>query len=292
MVDVPIPRPVVLVILDGFGWRDATADNAIRLADTPQYDALWQHGPRGFLRACGAEVGLPGGQAGDSETGHRNIGAGRIVWKGAPMAAADTLGGVIAASGRRQLRIATAARFRHVTQYVDGAESEPRPGEARIVATDLAVEAVRAIAGGRYDFILINIGDADLAGHTGDLAQAIAAVEAVDATLGRIAEAVRAAGGALLATSDHGNCELMRDPATGGPHAGHTANDVPVLLMAPGDYFFRDGRLADVAPTLLKLMGLAPPPAMTGRPLLRSNLEGWDPQRSGAAAPVPYVAWD
>jgi bisphosphoglycerate-independent phosphoglycerate mutase (AlkP superfamily) len=292
MADLPGFRPVVLVILDGFGWRDATADNAIRLADTPHYDALWQHGPRGFLRACGAEMGLPAGQPGDSETGHRNIGAGRVVWKGAPARLADTLGGVIAAAGRTQLRLATAAKFAHVTRFIDGVEAAPLPGEARILATDPATEAARAIAGSRYDFILINLADADLGGHTGDLALAIEGVAAADAALGRIAAAVREAGGALLATSDHGNAELMRDPATGAPHAGHTANDVPVILMAQGDWFFRDGQLCDVAPTVLKLMGLAPSPAMTGRPLLRGNTEGLDPEQRTALELITYVPWD
>jgi 2,3-bisphosphoglycerate-independent phosphoglycerate mutase len=273
VTSAPHATPVVLVILDGFGWRDASADNAIRLAFTPEYDALWEHGPRGFLRACGAEVGIAAGQAGDSAVGHRNIGAGRIVWKDAPIDRDTMLGGVIAAAGRTQLRIATAARIDHVTSLVDGGGGAPRHGEQRIIAADLPAEASSAIGSGNYDFVLINLGDADAAGHSGDLALAIMAVEAVDAVLGRIARAVRAAGGALLVTSDHGNCEMMRDPATDRPHTGHTSNDVPVILMAEGDWFFRDGRLADIAPTVLKLMGLRPPPAMTGAALSRRNTE-------------------
>ncbi|HYF08589.1 MAG TPA: 2,3-bisphosphoglycerate-independent phosphoglycerate mutase, partial [Acetobacteraceae bacterium] len=103
----------------------------------------------------------------------------------------------------------------------------------------------------------------------GSLPAAIRAVETVDADLGRIAEAVRAAGGALLVTADHGNCEMMRDPETGGPHTAHTTNPVPVMLMGgPAGARLRDGRLADVAPTLLALMGLPQPTAMTGHSLI------------------------
>jgi bisphosphoglycerate-independent phosphoglycerate mutase (AlkP superfamily) len=273
MTDPQISATVVLVIIDGFGWRDASKDNAVRLAYTPNYDALWEHGPRGFLRTCGAELGLGPGQVGDSEVSHRNIGAGRLVWKEAWLDRATLLGGVIAASGRTQLRLATPDKIIQVTRFINGGYEAPFPGEVRVMTQDVSAEAVAAIGIGSYDFVLINLGDADVAGHTGDLEQAISAVEAVDAALGKIADAVCATGGALLVTSDHGNCEMMRDPLTGRPHTGHTANDVPVILMAPGDYFFRDGRLADVAPTVLKLMGLPQPAAMTGRSLSRRNTE-------------------
>ena len=135
--------------------------------------------------------------------------------------------------------------------------------------TDKAVEAIRS---GRFDLIVLNFANPDMVGHTGSLPAAIRAVETVDAGLGRIAEAVRAAGGALLVTADHGNCELMRDPATGGPHTAHTTNPVPVLLAGgPAGARLADGRLADIAPTLLALLGLPQPAAMTGRSLLRQG---------------------
>jgi 2,3-bisphosphoglycerate-independent phosphoglycerate mutase len=122
---------------------------------------------------------------------------------------------------------------------------------------------------------VVNFANPDMVGHTGKLDAAIKAVEAVDAGLGRIAAAVAEAGGRLLVTADHGNAELMRDPATGGPHTAHTSNPVPVLLMGgPSGAQLRDGRLADVAPTLLALMGLAQPAAMTGRSLLTWREEG------------------
>ena len=108
-----------------------------------------------------------------------------------------------------------------------------------------------------------------MVGHTGSLAAAIKAVETVDEGLGRLAEAIQKAGGALLVTADHGNCEMMRDPETGGPHTSHTTNPVPVLLMGGGAAALADGRLADIAPTLLELMGLPKPAEMTGASLLR-----------------------
>jgi 2,3-bisphosphoglycerate-independent phosphoglycerate mutase len=109
-----------------------------------------------------------------------------------------------------------------------------------------------------------------MVGHTGSLPAAIKAVETVDTGLGEISDAVQQAGGALLVTADHGNCELMRDPATGGPHTAHTTNPVPLLLVgARNRSLMAEGRLADIAPTLLELMDLPKPPEMTGTSLLR-----------------------
>src|SRR5258705_10205346 len=108
-----------------------------------------------------------------------------------------------------------------------------------------------------------------MVGHTGSLPAAIKAVETVDAGLGRIAEAVRKAGGALLVTADHGNCETMRDPETGGPHTSHTTNPVPLLLIGGGDVALAGGRLADLAPTPLQLMGMPKPPEMPSTSLMR-----------------------
>jgi 2,3-bisphosphoglycerate-independent phosphoglycerate mutase len=499
-------RPVMLVVLDGWGWREDTADNAVRLARTPAFDRLWSTGPHAFLRTSGKDVGLPDGQMGNSEVGHLNLGAGRVVMQDLPridaavadgsiatlpalkdliartsgtvhlmglvspggvhshqdhalalaraltaagktvavhawldgrdtppraaatdlppflaglptgarlatisgryfamdrdnrwdrvekawraivladaphvaeaidavtaahakdvtdefvppvvvgdyagmqdgdsvlcfnfradrvrqilaallepdfdrfsrprvpklaVAAAMTqystrlealmatlfppqdlahvLGQVVAEAGRTQLRIAETEKYPHVTYFLNGGREEPFPGEERILVpspkvatydlqpemsapevTDRAVEAIRS---GRFDLIVLNFANPDMVGHTGKLDAAIKAVETVDAGLGRIAEAVAAAGGALLVTADHGNAELMRDPETGGPHTAHTTNPVPVLLQGgPEGARLRDGRLADVAPTLLALMGLAQPAAMTGRSLLR-----------------------
>jgi 2,3-bisphosphoglycerate-independent phosphoglycerate mutase len=504
-------RPVMLVILDGWGWRDDPRDNAIRQAKTPNFDRLWQTGPHGFLHTSGKDVGLPEGQMGNSEVGHLNIGAGRVViqdlpridnaiasgdierasalvalieklkqsggachliglvspggvhshqdhaaalakildrakvpvWVHAitdgrdtpPQSAADdlkrliaalpqsiriatvcgryyamdrdkrwdrvekaynaivdadgprfadasaaiadayagkkfdefilpavigdyrgtkdgngvlcfnfradrvreilgailepkfsafprkrviqfaaavgmaeyseeldklmggifppqdlanVLGEVVADAGRTQLRMAETEKYPHVTYFLNGGREEQYSGEDRIMvpspkvatydlqpemsAPELTDKAVAAIGSGKYDLIVLNYANPDMVGHTGSLAAAIKAVETVDAGLGRIADAVQKAGGVLLVTADHGNCEMMRDPQTGGPHTAHTTNPVPLLLSgARNRALVADGRLADIAPTLLELMELPQPQEMTGRSLLRGN---------------------
>jgi 2,3-bisphosphoglycerate-independent phosphoglycerate mutase len=203
-----------------------------------------------------------------------------------PQSLANVLGQVVAEAGRSQLRMAETEKYAHVTYFLNGGEEEPYRGEDRIMvpspkvatydlkpemsAPELTDKAVEAIGSGRYDLIVLNYANADMVGHTGSLAAAVKAVEAVDTGLGRIAEAIAKAGGALLVTADHGNCEMMRDPQTGGPHTAHTTNPVPVLLLGGGNVSLAEGRLADVAPTLLELMGLSQPTEMTGRSLLRT----------------------
>jgi 2,3-bisphosphoglycerate-independent phosphoglycerate mutase len=501
-------RPVMLVILDGWGWREASADNAVRLARTPTFDRLWRNGPHGFLRTSGKDVGLPDGQMGNSEVGHLNIGAGRVVMQdlprisqaiadgeitrapaltdvvaklrasgGAchllglvspggvhshqdhaaalakilakagvpalvhvftdgrdtpPQSAADDvrhllaalpptvkiasvcgryyamdrdkrwdrvekaynaiveargprfadapaaiayayankifdefvvpavvddyrgmrdgdgllcfnfradrvreilsamlepdfsgfsrqrvirfaavvgmtqysdeldklmqtifppqtlaniLGEVVANAGRRQLRMAETEKYPHVTYFLNGGREEPYFGEDRIMvpspkvatydlqpemsAPALTDKAVTAINSGKYDLIVLNYANPDMVGHTGNLPAAIKAVETVDAGLGRIADAIERARGTLLVTADHGNCEMMRDPETGGPHTSHTTNPVPLMLLGDRNRaLIAEGRLADIAPTLLELMELPKPKEMTGSSLL------------------------
>jgi len=507
-VEMQKRRPVMLVVLDGWGWREEAADNAIRQARTPSFDRLWATCPHAFLHTSGEDVGLPSGQMGNSEVGHLNIGAGRLVLQDLPrinaaiaggdiarapalkrlierlqqtggschvmglvspggvhshqdhaavlagiLAAAsvptllhaftdgrdtpprsagedivrllaalprsvpiatvsgryyamdrdkrwdrvakayhaivdaegahfadaraviadayaneisdefvvpavvggyrgmrdgdgvlcfnfradrvreiltalldpafagfarrrtvrvavavgmtqyseqldafletifpaqtlaNVLGQVVADAGRSQLRMAETEKYAHVTYFLNGGEEKPYRGEDRIMvpspkvatydlkpdmsATQLTDKAVEAINSHQYDLIVLNYANPDMVGHTGSLPAAIKAVEAVDTGLGRIAEAIAGAGGALLVTADHGNCELMRDPDTGGAHTSHTTNPVPVLLSGGGNVSLASGRLADVAPTLLDLMGLPQPGEMTGRSLLR-----------------------
>jgi 2,3-bisphosphoglycerate-independent phosphoglycerate mutase len=504
-------RPVMLVILDGWGWREEASDNAVRQAKTPTFDRLWQTGPHGFLHTSGKDVGLPDGQMGNSEVGHLNIGAGRVViqdlpridqaiangeierapalvelikkLKGSggtchliglvspggvhshqnhavalgkildhagvptrvhaitdgrdtppqsagddikrfieqlpksiavatvcgryyamdrdkrwdrvekaynailaaegshfpdapsiiadayankkfdefvppavigdyrgmkdgdgvlcfnfradrvreilsalldpdfsgfarkrvarfaaaigmaqysteldklmgtifpPQTLAHILGEVVSDSGRRQLRMAETEKYAHVTYFLNGGREEPYAGEDRILvpspkvatydlqpemsAPELTDKAVTAISSGKYDLIVLNYANPDMVGHTGSLPAAIKAVETVDAGLGRITEAIQKSGGALLVTADHGNCEMMRDPATGGPHTAHTTNPVPVMLAgARNRALVAEGRLADIAPTLLELMELPKPKEMTGTSLLRAD---------------------
>jgi 2,3-bisphosphoglycerate-independent phosphoglycerate mutase len=182
--------------------------------------------------------------------------------------------------------MAETEKYPHVTYFLNGGREEPYAGEERIMvpspkvatydlqpemsAPELTDKAVAAINSGKYDLIVLNYANPDMVGHTGNLSAAIKAVETVDAGLGRIAQAIQNAGGALLVTADHGNCELMRDPQTGGPHTAHTTNPVPVVLLgARNRALTAEGRLADIAPTLLELMGLPKPPEMTGTSLLQ-----------------------
>ena len=138
-------------------------------------------------------------------------------------------------------------------------------------APELTAKAVEAIESRKYDLIVLNFANADMVGHTGSLPAAIKAVETVDTGLGKIADAIKKVGGALLITADHGNCEMMRDPETDGPHTAHTTNLVPLILEGAGNrLLLAEGRLADIAPTLLELMGLPKPAEMTGTSLLRS----------------------
>lgn len=499
-------RPVMLVILDGWGWREDPADNAVLQAKTPTFDALWTNGPHAFLRTSGKSVGLPNGQMGNSEVGHLNIGAGRVVMQDLPrisdaiangeierapglvafidklkasggtchlmglvspggvhslqdhacalakilakagvktvlhaftdgrdtppksavddivrlraelppnvpiatvsgryyamdrdnrwervskaygviadadgprfadanaviadgyaagvndefivpavigdyqgmrdgdgvlcfnfradrvreilaalldpafagfprkqvkqIAAAagmtqystaldalmgtifppqslvNGLGQVVADAGLHQLRMAETEKYPHVTYFLNGGEEVPYPGEDRIMvpspkvatydlqpemsAPELGDKAVAAIESGKYDLIVLNFANPDMVGHTGSLPAAIKAVETVDTQLGHIVAAIRKAGGALLVTADHGNCEMMRDPETGGPHTAHTTNPVPVLLVGDNGPL-ADGQLSDLAPTLLKLMELPQPAEMTGKSLI------------------------
>jgi 2,3-bisphosphoglycerate-independent phosphoglycerate mutase len=195
------------------------------------------------------------------------------------------LGETVAAAGRTQLRMAETEKYPHVTYFLNGGREEPFAGEERILvpspkvatydlkpemsAPELADRAVEAIRSGRFDLIVLNFANPDMVGHTGSLPAAIRAVETVDSCLARIVAAVRDEGGALFVTADHGNAEQMTDPETGGPHTAHTRNPVPAVLVGgPAGARLSDGRLADVAPTLLALMGIPQPAAMTGRSLL------------------------
>lgn len=508
-------RPVMLVIMDGWGWREDAADNAVLQAHTPVFDRLWSSCPHAFLHTSGRDVGLPDGQMGNSEVGHLNIGAGRVVMQDLPrisdaaatgaiartpalkdltarlirsggtchlmglvspggvhshqdhlvalaraladagipavvhaftdgrdtpprlaeqylrevtaalppavpvvtvtgryyamdrdkrwdrvakaydvivegagarfadaaaavadayahdvsdefvapavigdyagmrdgdgvlcfnfradrvreilaaildpqfdgfarrrtvrVAAAagmtayskhldaylgtlfpaldldNVIGEVVAAAGRAQLRMAETEKYPHVSYFLNGGREDPYPGEDRIMvpspkvatydlqpemsAAELTRKAVEAIASGKYDLIVLNYANPDMVGHTGSLPAAVTAVETVDAGVGELCRAIDAAGGALLITADHGNCELMRDPHTGGPHTAHTTNPVPLLLTGVPGVSLKDGRLADLAPTLLELMNLQQPPEMSGAPLI-------EPARPAAA---------
>jgi 2,3-bisphosphoglycerate-independent phosphoglycerate mutase len=197
----------------------------------------------------------------------------------------NTIGEWVAARGLRQFRLAETEKYPHVTFFLNGGREAPFAGEDRHMAPspkvatyDLQPEMsaaevtdalVRAI-GARYDLIVVNYANPDMVGHTGSLPAAIAACEAVDRGLALAVAALDRAGGAMIVCADHGNCEVMIDPVTGGPHTAHTTNPVPVILVGgPAGAGLAAGRLADLAPTLLDLMQVAPPPEMTGHSLIR-----------------------
>jgi len=207
----------------------------------------------------------------------------------------DSFGEVVSRAGLTQLRIAETEKYAHVTFFFNGGRETVFPGEERILVpsprvatydqqpemsapevTDKVVEAIRS---GRFDVIVLNYANTDMVGHTGRIDAATKAVEAVDTCLGRLSEAVEKAGGALVITADHGNAEMMRDPETGESHTAHTLNPVPFIVVNSPAAIRRleNGRLSDIAPTLLDILGLPRPAAMTGHSLI-----GWTAGRHAA----------
>jgi len=196
------------------------------------------------------------------------------------------LGETVSKAGLKQLRIAETEKYAHVTFFFNGGEERVFEGEERILvpspkvatydlkpemsAPEVTDKLVDAIGSGKFDLIVVNYANSDMVGHTGNLDAAIKAIEAVDACLGRLMEAVKKAGGALFVTADHGNAEQMFDEKSHQKHTQHTLNRVPALLFgAPASiHSLSDGKLADVAPTMLALMGLPQPKEMTGHSLL------------------------
>jgi 2,3-bisphosphoglycerate-independent phosphoglycerate mutase len=201
-----------------------------------------------------------------------------------PFTMAKIVAEVLAEHGRTQLRTAETEKYPHITYFFNGGYEPPYKGEERLlvpsqkVATyDLAPEMsavgitdvlVRALGTRSHDFLLCNFANADMVGHTGVMPAVIQAVETVDQCLGRIVAAAEQANATLLVTADHGNCELMIDPATGGAHTAHTTNPVPFVAVRAGTAALRErGALCDVGPTVLRLLGIEPPDVMTGRDL-------------------------
>jgi 2,3-bisphosphoglycerate-independent phosphoglycerate mutase len=203
----------------------------------------------------------------------------------------DTFGEVVSGAGLTQLRIAETEKYAHVTFFFNGGREATFPGEERILvpsprvatydqqpemsAPEVTDKVVEAIAAHRFAVIVLNYANADMVGHTGRLDAAVKAVETVDSCLGRLSEAVERAGGTLVITADHGNAEMMRDDETGEPHTAHTLNPVPFIVVNPpaGVRHLDDGRLSDVAPTLLDILGLPKPSAMTGHSLIAAAAE-------------------
>ena len=200
----------------------------------------------------------------------------------------ETLAGILAEAwekaGRTNLRLAETEKYAHVTYFFNGGVEREYGGESRILvpsakvatydleprmrAPEITDRALEAVASGAHDAIVMNYANADMVGHTGKLPETIAAIECLDECLGRLVSAVLERGGAFVMTGDHGNAEQMIDPVTGAPHTAHTTNPVPLIVAgAPAGTLAPGGSLRDVAPTLLAIQGLPPPPPMTGRDL-------------------------
>ena len=198
----------------------------------------------------------------------------------------NILANVMGQAHLRNLRVAETEKYAHVTYFFNGGVEQPFPGEDRSMvqspkvatydlkpemsAAGIADTVVKAVEDGTFDVIIVNFANADMVGHSGKIEPTVKAVETVDACLGRIELAVRAKGGAMLITADHGNAEMMIDPATGGPHTAHTTNPVPFIVVSENSKEFTlkpGGSLRDISPTVLGMLGLPEPKDMTGQDL-------------------------
>ena len=204
----------------------------------------------------------------------------------APESLSNILANIMANQHLRNLRVAETEKYAHVTYFFNGGVEQPFPGEDRVLvpspkvatydlkpemsASGIADAVVTAVNDTAFDVIVVNFANADMVGHSGKIPPTIQAVETVDACLGRIYTAVRQKGGAMMVTADHGNAEMMIDPATGGPHTAHTTNPVPLIIVSDQDKKFGlrpDGALQDISPTVLGLLGIPQPEEMTGHDL-------------------------
>src|SRR5437588_1870799 len=203
-----------------------------------------------------------------------------------PESLANILANVMGETKLRNLRVAETEKYAHVTYFFNGGVEQPFPGEDRVLvpspkvatydlkpevsAAGIAQAVIKAVEEGTFDVMIVNFANADMVGHSGKIEPTVKAVETVDACLGEIEKAVRARGGAMLVTADHGNAEQMIDPATGGPHTAHTTNPVPFIVVSENAQQFTlkpNGSLRDISPTILGMLNLAEPKEMTGHDL-------------------------
>ena len=203
-----------------------------------------------------------------------------------PESIANILANVMGGLNMRNLRVAETEKYAHVTYFFNGGVEQPFPGEDRVMiqspkvatydlkpemsAAGIAEAVVKATNDGTFDVIIVNFANADMVGHSGKIEPTVKAVETVDACLSQIEKAVRAKGGAMLITADHGNAEMMIDPVTGGPHTAHTTNPVPFIVVAEDAKQYtlkQNGSLRDISPTILGMLGIDEPKEMTGSDL-------------------------
>ena len=196
----------------------------------------------------------------------------------------NTFGEYISKNGKTQLRIAETEKYAHVTFFFNGGNEKQYDGEDRILVPSPKVETydlkpemsayevtdkvVEAIKTKKYNSIILNYANPDMVGHTGSLEAAIKAIETIDECVGKVVEAVEQVNGILLITADHGNAEQMIDYKTGDPHTAHTTNPVPLILLGMDNVELKEGKLADLAPTMLDIMGLEKPEEMTGESII------------------------
>ena len=207
----------------------------------------------------------------------------KIAFKKEPLV--NTFGEVVSKNELKQLRIAETEKYAHVTFFFNGGEEKQYPGEDRILvpspkvatydmqpemsAREVTEKVVEAINLNKYNVIILNYANPDMVGHTGSLPAAIKAVETIDECVGKVVEAMLAHDGTMLITADHGNCEQMIDYKTGDPHTAHTTNPVPLILVTENkDLRIKEGKLADLAPTMLDILGIEKPEEMTGESIL------------------------
>lgn len=205
----------------------------------------------------------------------------------------NILANVMAEHHLRNLRVAETEKYAHVTYFFNGGVEAPFPGEERILvpspkvatydlkpemsAAGIAENVVKNLSDSAFQVIIVNFANADMVGHSGKIPPTIKAVETVDACLGEIYNAVRRNGGSMLVTADHGNAEMMIDPATGGPHTAHTTNPVPFIVVSEDAKKFDlrpDGSLQDISPTILGMLGFEEPKEMTGHDLRKAVVTG------------------
>jgi 2,3-bisphosphoglycerate-independent phosphoglycerate mutase len=198
----------------------------------------------------------------------------------------NILANVMAEHQLRNLRVAETEKYAHVTYFFNGGIEKPFPGEDRILvpsqkvatydlkpemsASGIAETVVKAVSDSAFDVIIVNFANADMVGHSGKIPPTVQAVETVDTCLGEIYKAIRQRGGAMVVTADHGNAEMMIDPATGGPHTAHTTNPVPFIIVSEDAQRFSlrpEGSLQDISHTVLGMLGFSQPKDMTGRDL-------------------------
>ncbi len=207
----------------------------------------------------------------------------KIAFKKEPLV--NTFGEIVSKNGLKQLRIAETEKYAHVTFFFNGGEEKQYPGEDRILvpspkvatydlqpemsAREVTEKVVEAINLDKYNAIILNYANPDMVGHTGSLPAAIKAVETIDECVGKVVEAMLAHDGTMLITADHGNCEQMIDYKTGDPHTAHTTNPVPLILVTKNENLkIKEGKLADLAPTMLDILGIEKPEEMTGESIL------------------------